>query len=126
MAKSRMAAAALGLFLASPVYAFQQTPQSPARPALTAEEMVAKQEAGLERTMGIGCVREEGEIVVCAPLNRGGIPWEEEEGKRVRLIPGEVNPTGPISELGSCCGAHGGLDMIKMGKVAGKIIGKIF
>jgi hypothetical protein len=119
-----MAAAGLALVLASPAYAFQQTPQAP--PALTAEAMIARQETALERSLGIGCIREEGEITVCAPLNRGGIPYEKVEGERVRLIAGEVNPAGPISELGSCCGPRGGLDVIKMGKVAGKIIGKIF
>ena len=119
---SRIAAGLAASLLAAPAYAFQQAPQPP----LAAEAAIARQEATLERALGIGCHREEGEIVVCAPLNRGGIPYPEEEGKRERLIPGEVNRAGPISDIGSCCGARGGLDVLKMGKVAGKILDKIF
>jgi hypothetical protein len=93
-----------------------------------AEQAVAKQKEGLRRTMGLGCHREEGEIVVCAPLNRGSIPFPEEEGKRRRLVAGEVNPAGPISDLGSCCGGnHGaGIDLLAVGSALKKGLEKIF
>jgi hypothetical protein len=113
------------ILLAAPAYAFQQ--QAP-RPALTAEEAIARQEVALERSLGIGCrPAEEDEILVCAPLNRGGIPFPEEEGKRKPLIAGE--PAGAAAAMaagGGCCGAKGGLDVLKIGKVAGKVLGKIF
>jgi hypothetical protein len=105
----------------------QAAPPLPAEArALGADEAVARQRDGLRKTMGLGCIREEGEIVVCAPLARGGIPFPEEEGARKRLIAGEINDPGAISHIGSCCGGHSGLDVLKIGEVAGKILGKIF
>ena len=125
MAKSRMAGGLTALFLAAPAYALQPAPA----PALTAEEAIARQEVALERTMGIGCRREEGEIVVCAPLNRGGIPFPEEEGERKRLIAGE--PPSAVAAMGSggtrCStigpmqNCSGGVDLFQTGSVLFKI-----
>ena len=127
MAKSRMAGGLAALLLAAPAYAFQPAP-APA-PALTAEAAIAQQEVGLERAMGIGCRREEGEIVVCAPLNRGGIPFPEEVGKRKRLIAGE--PPSAVAAMGSggtrCStigpnqNCSGGVDLFRAGSVLFKI-----
>jgi hypothetical protein len=124
MAKSRIAGAFMLAAAATPASAFQGPVDAP----VNAEEAVANQKESLRRTMGLGCHREEGEIVVCAPLNRGSIPFPEEEGKRRRLVSGEVNSAGPISNLGSCCGGnHGaGIDLLAVGSALKKGLEKIF
>ncbi|HZG10326.1 MAG TPA: hypothetical protein VEZ70_15255 [Allosphingosinicella sp.] len=124
MAKSRIAGVLVLAALATPAAAFQ----GPVNAPVSAEEAVAKQKESLRRTMGLGCNREEGEIVVCAPLGRGDIPFPEEEGKRRRLVAGEVNSAGPISDLGSCCGgSHGaGIDLLAVGSALKKGLEKIF
>jgi len=125
MAKSRFAVFVALLALSSPLAAAQAAPTGPDA-AVNADEALTRQRDALRKTMGLGCIREQGEIVVCAPLARGAIPFEEEPGKRRRLIAGEINDPGEISQLGSCCGAHGGLNVLAIGEVAGKILGKIF
>jgi hypothetical protein len=106
------------LFLASPACAWQQPPIAAA--PLTAEQAISRQEAGLESALGIGCLREAGEIVVCAARGRGDVPFSDPPGQRKRLIPGE--PASGTAALGagrtrcSTVGPHqncsGGIDVI--------------
>jgi hypothetical protein len=120
-----MAGGLAALFLVAPAYAFQPAPALV--PAFTAEEAIARQEVALERSLGIGCRREEGEIVVCAPLNRGGIPFPEELGERKRLIAGEPASAGDALSAGTtgCTDRHAGcggyVDFLRTGKVLYKI-----
>jgi hypothetical protein len=120
-----LAAGSAAFLVATPARALQVAPQPP----LTAEQAIARQQATLERTLGIGCAREQGEIVVCAPLGRGAVEFPDEEGARRRLVAGE--PPGAAAALdagrtgcpnvGASHNCRGGLDVFRAANVLYKL-----
>ena len=120
MTKSRMAAVPLLLAGLSPL-----SPALAAEPILTAERAIQNQRDQLRGAAGIGCQRGEGEIVVCG---RGGDPdmFPDEPGQRQRLIAGEAPAAGAAVALGTCCQPRGGIDLLRIGSVVAKGLGRIF
>ena len=123
MTKSRMAHFMTLLLLAAA--AAEAVAASPGTGQITAEEAIRRQRDGLRRAAGIGCQRGADEIVVCG---RGGerLAFPEEPGRRERLVAGEPPRAAAAAQLGACCQPRGGIDVLGLGSVVAKGLGKIF
>jgi hypothetical protein len=98
-----------------------------AGPPSSAEEALAHQQAGLQRSLGLDCDRSDGDIVVCgrrgADPNRLLLPVQPLPGDREHLLPGDL-PRAQAS-YNTCviaCPRGSGINLLLVFKAAPKIV----
>ena len=122
MVKSRLAAfAAIALF-----HCAAGAAPPDLQPPPTAEDAIRRQRDGLLEAAGIGCRRGGEDIVVCAPGGGARPVFPEEPGARRQLVAGEAPVARSAADLGGCCAARRGLDVLRIGTVVAKGLGRIF